>query len=1393
MNTATGLIVPVDLAAYCVGTIDAQQQTVDFAGATTSYEDQLSANPQVQVPAFLGINVTRDPFIQPPIWSLEAGVHLHWAMPDTLVYAQNTGANLDFPAVPNRWLVTRVVISGETASGKTWIIESDSLSSNPPGANHVPSLPVQETDGSRGFRYVGAWQIFDSTWTEPVPPAGQSFKDLFGSEIHAVASGDIAFAAFYPNARNVFGFYDDLADLAGSPANLMYAVIGWFSDTTNDPLSKNLTLAQIQTQLGWTFDDSSGVLPSYSLYNGMVQDIDWDHNTEYIMQAQNSVQLDVAIGNNPAEALAAYFGGRNNFDEPVFEQLFVLFEAGLLSQYKQPQPGQLAQLVESLHERQFSSYDAGFIYTVVAKPPSESKKGLDDRDIAPNLPLPLADALNLLNQYQQEADLAKAETAQYQWQLFSDWYRILLVDQTNTPALNAAFQSFTQRVQLWPTIQSIQSEADAKLQTQETTVTNMLGEGLILKKTPATRYLEPAEPVVLIAGDNLTPAARYGGDSSYDASGYLVSRLTSQVLSSATIDATVIASSQFTGVLPPANSNLPYGVDVNNLLEEAALLDTNLTGAITGDQPSTLTADLQAWLNGTQQQGNAFTNFVGMLPSPLGVQWWANANPWFPLMMIWQADFHPLMATVTNGDLQNYSPEFFVNNYVLDPSNPGMLTYAPGTGPGSITIDPQTIDFNPTDPNSGTQEYHGAAVLSSKSAENLESLLTNYLKTNQDTTLATILAQLSDTNIMMQALSGLNNAMLMREQSLQLSIGISSTAPMPFRAVTSEILNIMDDIPALAPIFNGNFNPLRAGYMQLGLQILDTFGQKRPVTINNLFISNSLSTYFQGKLEPGIVYLQPRLSQEARLLFRWLAADTTEYDEMNVHPATSPICGWLLPNHVVEGFFFYNQQGKPLGSLTLNGDSTAIVWQATPGDEGTVNQDIGTVMQHENPHLRDTAVALSQSSTDFFQAFWKVVDTAAPLTTPINPNSQAGLAALVGRPVALVQVSLLLELHGTTAYNQSWNTLDSNQGSFVDTDNQLSTVQFPLVLGDITQLDDGLVGYFKQKDSSYDTSTFFSQAAPAGSASGVIQPPIDNLLLTPSSTPEGTAPSVTEGEQKVLILMDPRAGIHASMGILPTQFLQIPPDQYLDTLAGLEMTFLTAPVLKQPATLALPLGVEPGFSWSWIEETQTAQGISAWTVTPDIETASANAVWEYSPQSISEGWLRLNPNVLQFSLLNSSQQPVVNGGAVNSLSLIIQNLRQTAIVFEPAVIVNEGAAATGSIFYIHFGDLVDSADVALINVIAPGWTFQTLSDTQYGQYWAGTPVSGSPVSLDPGHNLSIALSNVKVSSTPGRAQVYFDYYNVVGDNDGVAISILTIQQSTPQSLAGPEALITPWR
>ena len=437
-------------------------------------------------------------------------------------------------------------------------------------------------------------------------------------------------------------------------------------------------------------------------------------------------------------------------------------------------------------------------------------------------------------------------------------------------------------------------------------------------------------------------------------------------------------------------------------------------------------------------------------------------------------------------------------------------------------------------------------------------------------------------------------------------------------------------------------------------------------------------------------------------------------------------------------------------------------------------------MAGQNTYLASVVKTLAAATPKHFAEFWKAVDIAAGLTTPSTPVSEVGLGALVGRPLALTQISVMLEMQGYPTYNLGWDTIDQDNTTFMQTDNGLSQVQFPVVIGDIDAIDDGLIGYFKQDgENDYDYATFYSESATAG-GSGVIKPDATTLLVTPHTDTQGKPASITEGQQKVLMLVDPRAGIHLSSGILPTQYLQIPAHQYLDIMRSLEMAFLVAPVFQPASGVALPLGVEKNYIWSWIDES-AVNGQSEWLVTPDIQSPTANAVWTYTPQQISEGWLRLNPLVLRFSLLTNDGKPTVTAGATVNLSLTVTNLLNENITFEPAQIVNEGQATEGSIIYIHFINLVKNADIPKIKLSAAGWAFKALNDNHYGNYWAATTLQNKPVSIAAKQSLSVAIKGVAVSNTAnGQCKVYFDYYKVTGaGGNGVAAAALGIESSSP--------------
>ncbi len=1351
MSSPAGLVVPVDLIGFCVSEADEQEATGSFAGATVVYTDQTGS----QTPAYLGSNVARG-FDAAPWKRLEAGVHLHWALPDALTKASvnETQTAVQFPAAPNRWLITRFVMNGSTPTATSWVIESDALNNVAPAGQSPVTVPIQAgTSNSQDFAYLGQTTPLQSYAPAALLEGARTFKNATGFELSAVSNGVPTFASFYPESRSAFGFVDPLSDLQ-VPANLMYVVTGWFDSTTNDPSS-------LSSDLTSTHDWETGAPPAYTLYSGLVQDIAWDPNRNYVLNQPNQqpITAQAAVGNTPIEALSAYFRALNHPDVPFFEQLLNAFQEGLLPKLKTPSPGLLAKLAEALHDNQFQAVDSGLIYTIVLENPDGTES--EATDLSP----PMAYALNELNVAALALEELTTNVDSFQWRMFADWYRYFQADPSlNGAVFNHAAGLYAQWTDPNTGLQVQLTQAQAAVQTQLDGLNAMLkNTPLSLKAGPAPRYWQPTDPAVLLASPDLSFPLRYGGDTQFSPNGLLFCRGTDQLVSQVTAGGTSISGSTFAAVCALPSSTLPYATDCTNLLIEACLMNTQIAASLSGQTDAALQTALQALL--ASQPQTLWTIVTGLAPSPVELAWWGPQNPWMPLFLQWTVNFAPLQPTQTGATLNDYTTEFFTANFTVDTETGSFVSYTPSTGQGGITVDPGSIPF--------PQSWTGQSILSTTSAANLASAITSALAKQPDPTLQTILDELNATPTLVQAMSGFTSGLTMQQDILQLQIAVPASAAFPAQTITTETQGVVGQYYHVGPQFGWSYNPIRAGWFTITIQAVDVFGQKRDVTLSSIAEAESMTAYSQQKPVANVSYAAPRLAQPSRLLFDWISAGAGGLVEMNNHPASTPVCGWLLPNHLDGGFFLYDGVGKPLGSLQLNGNQTQVVWMSAPGDDATIDLPIAQALADVNPTFQALALALFAASPAWFLDFWKAVDTVHGGISPQTLATNAGLAVLIGRPVAVAQTALRLDLRGRPALNQSWDCLSSSE--WLDTENGFSSVQFPVELGDFDNLDDGLIGFFLPGQTGYELSTFYTEGADPNAQSGVVQPGLDTILLTPSPKFDDPEPPPVAAETlPLLLLIDPRAPVHATTGILPTQTLQIPPDIAADAISILEMSFLVAPILKPAGGLALPVPREPGYAISFVEQDLDGSNDPEWVTFADIAAPTSTAVWDYTPQTLDEGWLRLNPTVVTFDLLNSSGQALVTGGQTQSVTLTVANAKPADITFQPGVIAPEGTAAKGSIFYVHFGSLVAQADVAAMSFTAAGWSFQAMNDATYGQYWAATPTAA--VTLEPGGSFVIAIAGLKAVSDAVQAQVYTDYYDVDGVADGVFADLVTITQ-----------------
>ncbi|WP_345464792.1 hypothetical protein [Actinoallomurus oryzae] len=590
----------------------------------------------------------------------------------------------------------------------------------------------------------------------------------------------------------------------------------------------------------------------------------------------------------------------------------------------------------------------------------------------------------------------------------------------------------------------------------------------------------------------------------------------------------------------------------------------------------------------------------GVRPLGLGVVSWQH-NPWHPVLMQWEVEFFPA-AGGNNLDpgSHGYDGAYVTDNYDL--------------APGDVELRPRPgRDI----PDKGANVYTGTVVLSSSARPVLSARVLRYLASwivtpyntatavrvapeefqkAPDAVLDWYAANGSDDRLkklitlyrhlagdeggsLSQVLGGFNDALLMRRLTRQLPIADPLGFP-GYQRFAARVAAAVGQETRHAPHPLSDFNPIRAGALRLHrLRVVDNFGI--PFSIDVAHPETTAQLAIPGR--PGWVAMPPRLAQPAQLSFRWLDSDH-DIRRTNDVPTTSPVCGWIAADDLDDGLALYDETGVSLGQLLALPDPREpgkARWRAAPGGE------VDAVTGIANPYLRDLAGRLRDLGPDALGEFVARLDS--DLAT-IEPADYAD-GALTVRPLAVVRAEVDLRLMGLPAVHQDWNVFRQDmRRSSRDTDDA-ALVRFPARVGTAAQLDDGLVVYWDEGGAPHWTTD---------------HPVLEVAVGLPA--------------RRLTMLVDPRAPVHLTSGILPAKAIGIPPEQYRDTLAAIRPAYFVAPVLTDGDHLAVPVPDEPGQEWSWRAREPDPAG---WTETP-IEDPRPDAGLPNTP-TLREGYLILRP------------------------------------------------------------------------------------------------------------------------------------------------------------------------
>jgi hypothetical protein len=1294
----------------------------------------------------------------PPGPSAFRGVILHWSLPDGLTAGHQSGAGVAYPAIPNRWLVTRKRPTAGQWEHEAWIVVSD-YRSDGTGAPWPPEL---------GASRIGrAWPARE--WPGE---AGLNPESLLSGQLTAVGPGDPSFAAFAPNVPNVLSFPDRLGAGTGP---VSYCVLGWCADRRHDPLFGAAEFGadgwrtpaqwhELMTRLGWSIGDADelqaaqraarawaaargypddgrphGQLPARTLCYGSLQGVPWEGPDGVVasgVPTQNAqlpsyVRPRVAIAHTGVDALAALVGDSEP-DPGRAERLIDIltaFQLDLLP--KLTASDAVAQLAAAHQQTWFAPRAGGTSWEIIAAEDAAAPRGAS----AAPLTGEQQRLLTALNRAQADLDDREQELTSRQWDLYALWWKDRRLNQV--PPLAEGLTTLVDRARQ-SSEAAIRRALDAYAEDRLTRdraagqLRTLLG-GDRLTAGPGQPFWAPTEPVIMISG--VQRGHRHGSDDRFGTDGTLRCRFTGQAITGLAVPVGPASVRVTADDLPLPTWSVPgLPLEAPDVVAEAFLLDVD-------DAPVIATvaaarggvADPWSLLRAVRSEQTLIWNPAlhrpidpaaisrqarltgqagrGTVPSPIAVTFYR--PPWSPLFIDWMFEFFPgsdsQRAALANWELPDSggrTEPLAELSYRWRPAGPPPLRGGRSVS-GRATLTPQITDAIADRLRRLLAEHADAPSV----GDNIWAL--------NDT-----LDYLTDADVLSQATSGFN--LLFRERSPQSSLSPPAGLLTPFLDPPGGPVLDPDaapqppspDVPAAQ-----SFRPIRNGHLRLTrLWVVDTFGQvftviddgdaalprgSRPV------LGRDLATVG----DPSAAELKPRISQHARISLSLLSA-TSDDAAVGIDATANPICGWVVASPLDRGLLVYAADGTLEGSL-LEAVGRAVWWPAP--DRHAPAAGGGAPDAIANAHLRSMVSTLltGRDSAAALRDLLALINEASWGVEPGTGWDDEDIPLLGGHPLALVRGRLALRPYGRADRDQGWWETASDSTAGFD------AVRFSIQLGSTELLDDGLVGYFTDDDyrrihTAYDIGErdYVTRDRPQVSLDGSAAP-----LLT--------------------LLMDPRTEASVISGILPVLRVGVPAWCTLAALARLAVTVRTGPVLTGPAEIALPLPEARRGRWAWLQHPAADEIAGSGPVTE----ADAGAELPDHPVTVREGWLQLSPwagpAVLAYTLTPAALATGTGPGQRSGSLMQIRAYNGAGRPVRCAQLSFTVPVGNGE------RDLIADADAA-VTVSAPSqdWTF-----THDGAgVFTARPATPDQL-IEAGATLTFGLADLRPSPWPGRVVI----------------------------------------
>jgi hypothetical protein len=428
------------------------------------------------------------------------------------------------------------------------------------------------------------------------------------------------------------------------------------------------------------------------------------------------------------------------------------------------------------------------------------------------------------------------------------------------------------------------------------------------------------------------------------------------------------------------------------------------------------------------------------------------------------------------------------------------------------------------------------------------------------------------------------------------------------------------------------------------LRIIDCFGRWIDLPDASLPKIEVAATHRHPAGAPKFT-LAPRFQRPSRMALRFInprraddePPEEARIDQENPALAVSPVCGWLLPDHVDEALECFDADGRPLGQLMHDPLTEAVVFEEAPGKPGSIggppaSPDPGsrhvtrfaTGLVAADAAARNSPAGPPEESA--LSALLRSIDTTLWTVDPLGSVGTAAVAGLVGRPLAVVRALLSFDVLSDVdelSYPAPFTRADRERAYA-----ELAARAVSVRLGELTRTDDGLVAYFVDDDYRH-VRLVAPDVRDEARASGALTGQLgilgdERVAILPLENPYTagrTDVTIRPGQTvRLTLLVNPGGSVHVTSGVAPRKALSLARDWFHEALERLSPSFRVGPVLVDPTGVRMPRVTGLGEHQTFTRRTTPL----TWRDDP-ILAASQTALLPDDPAGLQEGWIRVVP------------------------------------------------------------------------------------------------------------------------------------------------------------------------